>query len=307
MSGTSRATQVIAVIALVLFWSLNWPMMKAGLSTVEPWTFRALLVLCGGVGSLSVALMGGQSIRIPREDWSMLLALSFFQGCLWNAFSGFGIAMIDAGRASVLAFTMPVWATVLSIYFLGERVSRKRLVGLFFGLMGIALLLAPAFVRVSQEVFGSLLMVAGAMSWGAATVVFKAAGWRAKVLAVTGWHFLIGGIPLFIAAFAIGEPSTLMAIRGQTAVAVLYSATIPMVLCQFIWFRIVERIPANLASMGTLFVPVLGVFFSALILGESIGALEIAALILVFLAMLLILPGISLQATLRRPQSSRPG
>ena len=120
MIPQTRTAQAATVCALAVFWAVNWPMMKIGLTIVEPWTFRALIVVVGGVGCLAVAVLIGEPIRVPRSDWRPLLWLALFQGVLWNAFSGFGIAMVEAGRAAVLGFTMPVWATLIAIIFLKE-------------------------------------------------------------------------------------------------------------------------------------------------------------------------------------------
>ena len=70
-------------------------------------------------------------------------------------------------------------------------------------------------------------------------------------------------------------------------------------------FAVVRRLPTSLASTGTLLVPPLGVMFSAWILGEQVGFYEISALVLVFAAMLLILPGFDWRASLSPEKEPR--
>lgn len=302
----SPALQVTTVALLALFWALNWPMMKIGLSALEPWTFRALLVLIGGVGGLALARAFGQSIAISRRDLRPLLWLTLFQGVLWNAFSGFGIAWVDAGRASVLAFTMPVWANLLSILFLAERPTLGRLGGLALGMGAVLLLLWPALETVGRELAGGLFMLAGAFCWAIATIIVKAVTWDMRVLALSGWQFLLASVPLMATAFVLGEPATLLELGWVTGAAFAYSALIPMIFCQAVWFGVVQRLPTSLASTGTLLVPPLGVLFSALILGERVGVLEILALTLAVLALGMLLPGFNWRASLRPPPESRP-
>lgn len=302
----SRPLQVATVMGLAVFWALNWPMMKIGLTAVEPWTFRATIVLVGGVGCLGVSRLFGQSIAIPPADLRPLLWLTLFQGVLWNAFSGFGIAMVDAGRAAVLGFTMPVWATALSILFLGEAVTSRRLLGLAMGMAAMGLLLWPALEAVGAELTGALLMIAGAFVWGIATIIVKAVDWKMGVLALSGWQFVIGSVPLVAAAVLLGDPASLLRIDMVTGAALAYSALIPMIFCQAVWFAVVRRLPTSLASTGTLLVPPLGVYFAALILGETVGLFETLALLLVVAAMVLILPGFNWRAILHPPPASRP-
>lgn len=92
----------------------------------------------------------------------------------------------------------------------------------------------------------------------------------------------------------------------MTGAALAYSALIPMIFCQAVWFAVVQRLPTSLASTGTLLVPPLGVFLAALILGEEVGVLEVLALVMVVSALVLILPGFNWRASLRPPQASRP-
>lgn len=295
MSPLGFPAQVGAVVALAVFWALNWPMMKIGLTVVEPWTFRALTSLAGAIGCLALCPLFGQSIFVRRAEWVPLLWLGLFQGVFWNAFSGFGITLVEAGRASVLAFTMPVWATLFSVIFIGEVVTGRRLAGLLLGMGGIALLLVPAMSSLGHALTGTLLMIAAAASWGIATVILKAVHWEAGTLTLAGWQFIIGLVPITLAAVTIGDPASLLQLDGRTGAALLYSALIPMIFCQAVWFAMVRRLPASLASMGTLLIPPMGVFFSFLILGEPIGIYELGAVVLVVCAMVMILPGLKRQ------------
>jgi drug/metabolite transporter (DMT)-like permease len=306
MTSRSVFLQVSAVILLALFWAVNWPIMKIGLTVVEPWTFRAAVVVVGGIGCLLVARMMGLSIAIPRGDLRALLWLTLFQGVLWNAFSGFGIALVDAGRASVLGFTMPVWATLVSIVVLKEAVTPRRMSGLGLGLVAMGLLLLPVVDSLTGQFTGALLMLAGAMCWGVATVMVKAHDWEMNMMALSGWQFVVGSVPLGLAALVLGDPASLLRVDAVAAAAVAYSALIPMIFCQAIWFTIVRRLPTVMASTGTLLVPPLGVLSAALILGETVSGLDIAALFLVLAAMVLILPGFNWRAILRQRQVSPP-
>lgn len=305
MNEPSRGLQVLALAALALFWALNWPAMKIGLATVEPWTFRLLTVAAGGIGALAIAAALGQSLRPHPGDLRALALLSFVQATLWNGFSGFGIAHGDAGRAALLAFTMPIWATLLSILWLREPIGRRRAMGLVVGCLGLAVLIAPALGGLHQQLHSTLLMLAAAMAWGAGTVIFKAHDWQTPILVITGWHFLIGGLPLLGAALVLGRPSSLLEVDRATAWVLAYSAIVPMILCQYVWFRLVQQVPANVAAMATLAVPGLGLLASASLLGEPIGPFEVAGLGLLTAALLLILTSLSWRAT-PRPRRALP-
>lgn len=307
MSSIPRSVQVAAVLALSVFWGLNWPVQKFILNVVEPWTLRAVLLVFGGTGCLLVAALFRQPILVPRKELGPMLAVGVIQGLLWNGLSGFGLAMIAAGRAAVLAFTMPIWATVFAAIFLKEPVSLRRVIGLGLGMAGMALLLTPALDTLNAASLGSFLMLGAASAWAAATVIVRAVAWTVSPLAIGGWQLLIGAGPIVTAAFVFGDPSTLLDVDWVTAGAIVFAVTMPMILCQAIFFSIVRRLPASLASMSTLLVPPFGVFFSAALIGERVGLMEIAALVLVVAAMVFTMPGFSWRPRRRRPPESYTG
>ena len=74
----------------------------------------------------------------------------------------------------------------------------------------------------------------------------------------------------------------------------IYLFALPMVFCQWAFFKVVRLFPAAIASIGTLAVPVIGVYSSALILGEPVGWIEFAAMALICgaLAIVLVLPAL---------------
>lgn len=69
----------------------------------------------------------------------------------------------------------------------------------------------------------------------------------------------------------------------------IYAALIPMIYCHWAWFRIVALFPANIAAIGTLSIPVVGVFSSALILGEPLAGADLLALALVVTGLFIVL------------------
>lgn len=302
-----RSAQLAALAALSIFWALNWPMMKIGLTAVEPWTLRAVVVTLGGAGCLLLARALGHRVAIARSDLVPILIVGFFQGFCWNALSGYSLSIIEAGRAAVLAFTMPVWASLFAVIFLGEGLSLRRLIGLGVGMAGMALLLLPALEALNETLLGTVLMLLAAMSWAITTVVVRGARWTMSPLVLGGWQSALGAGPLMLIAFVFGDPSTLGNLGLVTGGAIAYSVLLPMIFCQAVFFTLARRVPASLASMSTLMVPPLGVFFSAAIIGEQVGRLEIAALVLVVLAMVFSLPGFSWRAIRRRPPTSLPG
>ena len=95
-----------------------------------------------------------------------------------------------------------------------------------------------------------------------------------SAVTLTAWQLALGGVPVIVGMLAlevagIGGGTVLKNDAPSLAglVGLIYAATVPMVFCHWAWFRALEILPASLASIGTLAVPVVGVLASALLLG----------------------------------------
>lgn len=291
-SGALPPAGYLLVAGITLFWGANWPMMKIALGELPVWSFRSFCLVGGGTGLLLAALLGRHSLRVPRREIGPLLLCALFNVVGWHLFSAYGLSMIAAGRATIIAFTMPLWATLFASLLLGEALTARKLVGLALGLAGLGILVGPDLQTIGAAPLGAMLMLGAAISWSIGTVLFKRFAWSAPVVVLAGWQIVAGALPVVAGALLIDDLPDLDTLSTQALLALAYVIALPMVFCQWAYFKLVRIFPASLAAIGTLAIPVVGVFSSAWILGESIGAQEVTSLFLVCsaLAVVLVLP-----------------
>lgn len=278
--------------SLGLFWGLNWPVMKIVLGEVTIWWFRSLSVAAGGAGLLAIAAASGMRIVPARSEIGPLLVCTLFSVLGWQIFTGYGVSLMPAGRASIIAFTMPVWAAVLSTWLLGERMTAYKVAGLALGLMGLAVLIGPDIALLRTAPLGAMFMLGAAISWAVGTVMFKKFRWISPVSSLVGWQLLLGAGVITIGALAWEPLPDPRLWSTKVWLAMVYLVALPMIYCQWAYFYVVRIFPAAIAAIGTLAVPIVGVFSSALVLGEAVGWPEISAMLLICsaLAVVLVLP-----------------
>jgi drug/metabolite transporter (DMT)-like permease len=281
-------TALLLLMALTLFWGINWPIMKIAVSEIPPLIFRSFCLGSGAIGLFALALLGGNSLRVPRRQVGPLVLASFFNMTVWNIFIAYGISMVPAARGAILAYTMPLWAVVLGAMVLGERLTGRRLFGLAAGLAGMAVLMGGDLAALIEAPLGTMLIVGAAMSWGAGTVIVKRADFTIPVTTLAGWQLVIGGSPIFLATL-LTDWSGIGPVGVGPMLATAYNMFICFIFCYWAWFRIVGMVPVAVAGLGTLMVPVIGVFSSALFLDETIGGQELASLSLVVIALAAVL------------------
>ena len=203
------ARTVLPIAVLTILWGCNWPMLKMGVTEMAPLTFRAVTLPFAALGLLLVAWLSGDNVRIPREWWTKVAVLAAFNIAGWNSFVLFGVQQMPAGRSVILAFTMPIWATLIASVVLHERLSRRKLAGLLLGMCGIALLIGDEIRVIQQAPFGAVMILIAAISWGIGTVLLRKWAPAVPLTTLTGWMMLAGWLPLAaLAPFFDSQPLT---------------------------------------------------------------------------------------------------
>jgi drug/metabolite transporter (DMT)-like permease len=286
-------TAVILIIAISLLWGLNWPAMKLVVGELSPWTFRVVCVVVAGISLLALARLSGERVLPPRHLWLPLTVLSVVHVSNWHMLTAFALTSIGGGRAAILAFTMPLWATLLGVLVLKERLRWRQVTALALGIGGILLLLLPELGRTGVVPTGYILMILSAIAWGIGTVGQKLRQWQIGILALSGWQLVIGGIPIVIAWLILEPEPDFSRLTPLGLAALAYVVFVALVFCFSSYVRLVSILPANIAAISTLAIPVVGLWSSALLLGEAVGVADVLALVLVLAALALVL--------LRRP------
>jgi len=290
----SLGAGLLLLAVLTVLWGVNWPVMKRAVTEVPVWTFRSMCLFGAGAGFIFICRLAGQSFRVPRGQVVPLLIVSFFNVTIWHICSATGLLHLAASRATIIAFTMPLWAALLAVPLLGERPTVYTVGGLVAGLAGMAVLILPQYKSVMADPIGPVVMVIAAVSWATGTVALKYYRFTMPVAVLTGWQLILGGIPLAIGATVFDGGFDPTAVSAEAWLATAYAVIVATLFCHWAWFKLVRRFPAVAISVGSLAIPVVGVLTSAIGLGEPIGwdALTALALVLMALFLVLILPAL---------------
>lgn len=264
-------------------------MMKIAVREIQPWTFRSICLIFGASGIIGLIKAKGVKLNIPKNEIRPLIILALFNVTGWHIFSAYGLIYMKAGRAAIIAYTMPVWASILATILLRERFSYTRILGLFLGMISLSILITPNVREMSLVPLGAIFMIGSAMSWAVGTVLIKYFRFTIPTISLTGWQSIIGALPIIIGTIILEPLPTISKISWHALMALLYLIIFGNIYCYWAWIRVVQLFPAGIAASGSLAIPVIGVFSSGFILGESIGIQEISALIIMIMALSLVL------------------
>ena len=280
--------QLWLFIGVVIFWGVNWPMMKFVLGELDLWVFRSYCLVAGIVWFAGYHWRMGISLALPREHlWRVVLS-ALCNVTAWNILSAAGLSMLPSGRAGILAYTMPLWAVILSRMFLGESLTGRRVTAISIGMIGIALLLADEFQALAGAPLGAVMMILAGLIWAIGTVVMKGIPKSIATTSVVFWGFVLGGWPVFLGLALFGHGPWLP--TGAAAwFGLVFNLTIVFGFCWFAWNALARELPAQVSGISSLAVPIVGFVSGALILNEVPRTFDYVALAALVVAVALVL------------------
>lgn len=269
---------LLFLVVTSIGWGFNWPMTKLLLTEWPPLTGRGGAGVIGGLVLAALALMRGESLRVPEGQWGRLIGLSMLNVFGWMALMSLALLWLPAGEAAVIAYTMPIWAAVLAWRILGETLSLRRIIAMLMAFSGIAALMLGDGVHVTpQKLLGLVMAVTGAIGFAGGTVLGKKYPLRMTLLASAGWQIVVGSLPVLLLGLVF-ETAHVEVLTYVGWATFAYVGLIGFCLAYVCWFAALTLLPASVAAIGTMAVPVIGVVGAAVMLHEPLGIVQIAAL-----------------------------
>ena len=273
--------QLVLLVALTLMWGCNWPMMKFTLREVPPLTFRAL-TMSGGVLLIAAWLAArGANLHLARDQWRSVLTLAVPNIIGWHLASIIGLTQLPAGRAGILAFTMPVWTVLLGALLFAHALTRRALVACACALAAVALLAVDELTALAGRPLGVLWLQLAAASWALGTLLIRRLAVALTTEALTLWMMVAGSVFFWAAALAFEPMPMPLAWSSATWVSLAWGVVINFGISQILWFMLARELPAQASAFSLMAVPLVGVLSSAVVVGEVPGASDWLAVLFV--------------------------
>ena len=197
----------LAPYLFVLLWSTGFIGAKYGLPYADPFIFLSIRVLIAGIILFILAFAMRMPVAIGASGISRSAIIGFFlHACyLGGVFYALSVGL-SAGVAAVITSLQPVLVSVLAVKFLGEKLRRVQIVGLFIGLTGVALVLGPSFTA-QIPLSGIVGITVSLIGSTVATLLQKKFGSGIPLVSGTAYQYVASGAILASFAFATGEIS----------------------------------------------------------------------------------------------------
>jgi drug/metabolite transporter (DMT)-like permease len=260
-----------------VIWGYNWVVMKEALRFCDPFVFAAIRVFPAAIILFGILLWTKKDWRPRQVKWTVLLGL--LSTTLGSGLPLWALAGGTAGKTAVLLYTMPFWVIILAWPILGERIRGLEWLAVVLAFAGLALIVAVD--AVGANLLSSILAVIAGITWAGSAIITRIMRRDPEfdVLSVTTWQMIYGVGPLIIISVLV--PSPPIQWTPVFIAALLYNVILVIVVAFLLWFYILERLQAGMATMGTLVTPVLAIILAAIQLGEIPSSREAIGIILI--------------------------
>ena len=277
-NNSKKFFPVILLILLILVWSSVWPLFKFATEAIPPFSFRVIIGLPACLLLFLLAFKKCKTIIIPKENWKSLFLISFFNVTLWQVLMLYGITMLGGGRAAVLTYTMPVWATIFASIFGYEKINFSIVVALILGVLGIFALSIE--INILDNYFGFFITLAAGLSWGVGTMFVKYGGIKSDGLIVAGWQQLIGILPIIPFALYF-DLNNFGIINYSHIFVILFGIFLSSGYTYWAYFTVLQKFSVNITSISVMAVPILAILIDFIFIDIDLSFYDLLALLLI--------------------------
>jgi len=271
----------ILLAVLGALWGASFLLIKVAVATIPPLTVAAGRIGLGAVLLLLVSIVRGAPLRQIRVFWGSFVAMGMLGTVLPFFLIGWGERRIDSGLAAIMMPVVPLATIVLAHVFVpDEPLTRGKIAGVVLGAAGILVLVGPSALGSREPLLLPELAIA------LATLCYAGNSIVARLLPPIPAE-LVGAGMLLAATFSSVPACLLMDRPWQltpsiaSVVAVLGLGAVCTAFGYLLLFRIIARAGAGFSSLNNFLVPIFGVLWGALFLGERPAPRALIALVVI--------------------------
>jgi O-acetylserine/cysteine efflux transporter len=252
---------ILAVLVMAV-WASNIAAARIAATEIPGWTLITVRMAV-----IAVTLI--PFVGIPRGHMWKLFGLSITMGTLHFGLMFTALEHIHVGTAALIIQTSVPFALLLALIFFRETFGWRRAAGILICFVGVTMLVGEP--RVSDNLLYAVMALISALAFGAANLQLRGLG-DVSVLAINGWMavFAIPQMALIALIFEYDRIHTVFSASTEVWIAILHMGIVVSIVGHGLWYRLVPKYRTNQTMPFTLLIPVFGVSFGIVLLGETL-------------------------------------
>jgi drug/metabolite transporter (DMT)-like permease len=287
-----RLKIVVAFATIYLVWGSTFLAIRIGVSRLPPLLFGGFRFLVAGALLTAVALLLRERFPGGAREWRWMLLFSLLMITFSNGISTVALQHIASNQGALLAASSALWIAALgALGPTGHALTVRGSLGLLCGFVGVALLVWPRGPVSLGHLGAQGLILLSSLSWAVGTILYRDTALAVGPVAFNAVMMLLGGSWLVLGGLATGELPRWEWQPGGL-VAMLYLAVFGSALAYTAYSWLLKRVPADRVGTFAYVNPAVATVLGWAVLGESLGSLQIAGMLVVLLGVALVtLPG----------------
>ncbi len=263
---------ILMGLAFAFMWSSAFTSARMIVADAPPlWSLSARFMISGLIGVI-IAKAVGQSWNLTRGQWVATFVFGLCQNALYLGLNFVAMQWIEASLAAIIASSMPLIVAVLGWLVYKDRINTMGVLGLIAGILGVVLIMGSR-LSGGVDIMGIAFCIIAATALAVATLAVRNVSSGGNVLMVVGLQMIVGSVILFCVALPLETLEVNWTPRLLLAFA--YTTLVPGLLATWVWFTLVGRIGTVRASTFHFLNPFFGVLVAWVLLGETLGALDV--------------------------------
>ena len=261
------------LMGTMAIWGLNLSVVK-WLLTSQPAVAVASLRMV--VGAVFLTLTLRVWLRRPwpalnRRQWAWILACAVMLVYVNQICFVYGVRGTTAANAALIVALNPLLSSLLAVVCFGERLTAARIAGIGLGFGGVATVVAhqPGHV-MGLPGLGDLVVLASVMSWAAGGAMVQRMAGRIDTVSISWAVYNIGALMLLVHLCLWPAPLDWPALTPLAVLALLLSGLLSTGASALVWNRALLTLGVARTALYAYWVPIFGVLFAVLLLGEPV-------------------------------------
>ena len=329
LNPTANRSTLMALLLIAPFflWGTAMVAMKGVIPHTSPFFLASVRLVPAGILVLIAAAVMGKPQPSGWAAWLWISGFALIDGTLFQGFLAQGLLRTGAGLGSVMIDSQPLAVALMALWLFGEKIGLWGWLGLALGVLGISLLglpeewigsagtwfshaLTTGNWALAEQTWrdrllslfdnGQWLMLLAALSMAVGTVMSRYVCRHADPVAATGWHMILGGVPL-LGLSSQFESGQWVQLTGSNWLALAYATVFGSAIAYGLFFYFAASGSLTSLSSLTFLTPVFALLFGNLFLAEVLSPLQWVGVCLTLVSIYLINQRDRLSAQLQQP------
>ena len=298
-NDTNIATSTVGlIIVLGVIWGGAFTIIKVLVDDLTPIEMAAGRLALGALAVIVYLRLRGDLSAPPRGLLLPIAAVAMLDTLIPYTLVGWAQSRIDSSTAAVLISAMPLFTVIFAAATMREEsVGRVQVAGIALGFAGVLTLVGGPRVIVEGGSAGQFAVVGAAASYAIGALYARKLLRRVDAATLTATKLSAGALLASVAVAARGDGAGFVALNAADAAALVTLGVVCTGLTFVLYFRLVVAAGSVGASTVTYVIPVFGVLFGVVLLGESLNAAMLGGMALIIAGVATVMYGPMLQST----------